>query len=749
MEREVLFRDGQEAPVEDINNLQEWAHEALQHVVTDAITPENQYVGLTVTGRSATEIDIDPGRLYVGETGTVYASPTAKTLSLFSMQPVQDQKWIAVTVFGNEESTNTQPRAFLINAETGQTEDRQVAMEKRRSIQIHLAQGLESPTPEKPAAPTGYTAIAYVRLNSSGIQEVVLTESFKLPNLQRLHAQVQSQQGWIDAAEPRIAHIQSDIAGLGEAVAARATLEQAIQFAMDLARIKERAEIPDDYVNYGADHFLNEDESNTAHGDYSARCDEGVRPPIVASDTVSLALSNPLDPEASVSASGHLFPKYSEVTRLRMETRKGELTINQYQYQTQNVIQKTMSRQRLQYGETRSYCTNSNFWANGVYDATTGIFRQNTGETWEVAAADRVRAAQNHQFLRLTQFWQTTYNESYWDTITVPHTVQGSTLAQTVLMAQTGWLSSLELYFTNVDAAGGMTLMLVEANRGQPDLNAAVAKVDLAANALNTGWCKITMPTPVFVESGRRYAVVLVTGAQHRVGYTEGTEYTQGVLLYAQDGAYFNEAADRDLMLRLNFCRFSTPRAVVSLLPLQLAGGIADIDMLHEAVVPDGCELHFEYQVAGIWYPIAAQTAQHLATLPALLPLRAVFVGTTDIQPCLRLTDSQVVVSRQGTAFVHVSTTRTLGTASNEVRVRLLLEDYDPVYHTVDCQLIVGGSPDTADSTKTEIVDLRSRWIEYVFTVSAITAYDIKITGSTTDWRKPFHVAERYDIALA
>lgn len=748
MERQVIYRDRQELSPNDLNNTQLWSDEAQSHLISDAITPEKQYTGFTVTSRSATEIDVAPGRLYTGNTGEVFALSTVQTISLFAMLPLSDSKWLGVSTFGQPENTDIQPRDFLIDLETGQTQPEAVAMERRRIAQVHIAQGLESPTPEKPEPPTGYTLIAHVRLNPSGIQEVILASVFKLPNLHGVNQQVQVHEGWIRAAEPRIAHIQSDIAGLGEAVAARATIELAVQMAMEIARVKERLEIPDDYVNFGADHFLDDDESDTGHGSYSARAEEGIRPPIVASDTVSLSLLNPVDPEAMTSATGFLLPKYTEVTRLRMETRKGELTINQYQYQTQNVIQKTMSRQRVQYGETRTYCTNSGFWRNGVYDATTGIFRQNTGEAWTVAPEDRARAGQEHQFLRVTQYWLTTYNETYWDTVTVPHTVQGSILGQTLLMAQTGWLSSLELYFTNVDAAGGLTLMLVDASRGQPDMNNVIAKVDLASNALNTGWCKITMPTPVFVESGRRYAAVLVSGAQHRVGYTEGTEYTQGVLLYAQDGAYFNEASDRDLMLRLNFCRFSTPRAIIQLQPLQLAGGIADIDMLHQAVVPDGCEMIFEYQVAGIWYPIAARTAENLASLPALLPLRIVFIGTTDLQPIIRLTDSQVIVSRQGTSFTHISTTRTLGASSTEVRVRLLFEYFDPTYHTVNCQLLIGGGTESSDSTKVEIVDPGSRWIEYVFLIPATTSYKMKITGSTSDWRKPFHVAERYDIAL-
>lgn len=748
MEREVIYRDRQELTAEDNNNSQAWGAEAQNHLVTDAITPEKQFVGLTVTQRSATEIEVATGRLYTGPDGKVFALTSAKVISVFAHLPVQDERWLAVSVYGQEEETDVQPRDFLVDLETGQTEPDNVAMERRRVVVTHIATGLESPTPEKPEPPTGYTLIGYVRMNDSGIQEIALPEAFKLPNLHKVEQRVKTVEGWQLAAEPRIASIMSDIAGLGDAMARKATIEQALQLALDMANVKERLEIPDDYKFYGSDHFLSDDESDTDAVGYDARLDEGVRPPLAATDTVSLALLNPVDPAAKVSADGLLLPAYTETARLRMETQEGDITINQYQYQDTQAVQRTVSRQRIQYGVSRTVCVNSSFWNSGRYDATSGIFRVD-GEAWEVHPDDRANAALHRGQIRLREFWFSTYTESYWDHITTTHTVQGSILAQTVLMAQTGWMTSIELYFTHVDPAGGMTLLITDASLGQPDLNKAIARVTLAANALNSGWCKISLPTPTFVEAGKRYAIVLVTGSQHKVGYTKGTEYTQGVLLYAQDNDYFNQAADRDLMIRLNFARFSTPRAQIQMQPLQLAGGIADLDMIYDAITPDGTALQWEYQVAGNWYPIASNTAENLDTLPALLPIRAVFIGTTDLMPTLRLTGSQIIVGRPGTAFTHFSTTRNLSTASDDIRVRLLLENFDDTYHTVDCDLIIGGSPVNATSSKDEIVDTKSFWREYTFSLGSTTsAYEIKITGSTNDWRKAWHVAERYDLAL-
>ena len=751
MEKQVIYRDRQELQAADLNNTQTWADEADRHLVTDAITPERQFVGLTVSARSATEIDVAPGRLYDGPSGKVYAIESTQTHSVFAMLPLQDSKWLAVSAFGQEDETDIQPRDFLIDLQTREVEPQAVAMQRRRVATIHIAQGLESPTPERPEPPTGYTLLAHVRLTPTGIQEVVLATSRKLPNLYAVDQRLRAAEGWITSAEPRIAHIMTDIAGVSREVAQRATIDQAIQLALDMARVKERLEIPDDYKFYGADHFLDDRESDLTFAGYSARAYEGIRPPVVAHDTSALALLNPLDPAARVASTQLLLPAYEEVCRLRMETRAGEITINQYQYQTTQMVQRTVSRERVRYGETYTACTNTGFWRQGTYDPITGIYRRN-GETWQIDPAYRQNMIAQSGTVRGTRIWIDTYQETYWEAVTQTHTVQGSILAQTVLMAQTGWITSLELFFTSVDASGGLTLLLTDAPQGQPDMQRVISRTVLNASALTGGWCRIALAEPVLVESGRRYAIVLVSGAAHRVGFTNGTEYTQGLLMYAQDGQFFNEAADRDLMLRLNFARFSNPRTIIQMQPLQLAGGIADIDLLYDGVTPAGCQLIWEYQTGGIWRPIINGPEPQFGGA-AILPLRAVFVGTQDLMPAVRLgsAGSQVRVARTGTSFVHFSTPRTLSTASSDIRVRLLLEDFNPdapANHTVGCQLIIGGNAVNPASQRDEIVDGRSRWREYRFTPAATTSYRIRIEGAGVTAQNPWHVAERYDLAL-
>ncbi len=749
MEKQVIYRDRQHLEHTDLNNTQNWAHAAQEHLVVDAITPEKQFIGLAVTAASATEIQVAAGRLYDGTTGAVYALAEAQTQSLFANLPLSDEKWLAISAIGDEEDVNLEPRDFLVDLATREVEPQVVAMERRRVVVINIASGLESTTPEKPNAPTGYTLLAHIRLNPQGIQQIVLQTAARLPNLHAVNQRLITAEGWITSADPRLATLTSDIAGIQADLTTRATASQAIQLGLDMARVKERMEIPDSYVFYGGDHFLTMDETDGQASGYSALVEEGVRFPSAATATDELALLNPLDPAVTASADGFVLPAYTELRRLGLETRTGEQTINQYQYSTFSFQQKEMTRTRVRYGATRTVCSNSAWWQSGRYDPATGIFRRGD-ETWEVDPADRLGASQGRGSIRLTQFWTDTWQEPYWDIVVTEHQVAGSMLAQTLLMQQTGWMTSVEIYLTGVAADGALNLLWTEAKLGQPDLTAVIAKATVNANALTTGWYKITFSRPVFVESGKRYALALVTGGAHKVGITAGTSYTQGLLMYSHDGAYFSDANDTDLMLRLNFARFAAPRAVAQMESLQLTGGIHDVDLLFEGYTPAGCQLYFEYQVGGVWYPMVAGSPPQFGTAPALVPLRAVFVGTLDLMPSLRLTDSVATVKRFGTAFEHWSTARTLGSGSTDIRVRVLVENWDAGHHALTIKIKSAEVEETADSTVVQVVDADAgvRWVEARFSPISTQSYTIKLAGSTTDAFNAFHIAERYDLAL-
>jgi len=263
---------------------------------------------------------------------------------------------------------------------------------------------------------------------------------------------------------------------------------------------------------------------------------------------------------------------------------------------------------------------------------------------------------------------------------------------------------------------------------------------------------------PVYVTKGRRYATVLITQGAHVVAYVQGNKYAQGQLFYSGDGgAWFMGDATRDLSMVVYYAQFRATRAEVQIEPFQLENGIADIDIIAESFIPDGTQLVWQVQVNGVWRSLNTSDTNALTGLPALLPARVVFVGTTDLMPCLTFgAASTVTTSRCRTDFKHVSTARTMpvGVTVDDVEVRLRLEGWNPARHTCDCKLLTGAgfaTPLAASSYEdrpTEDPNAIER--RFFFEPSpAIDAYKIKIEGTTDNALVTFHVAERIDLARA
>lgn len=746
MERKVYFRDRQELQSADLGNIQEFSDQTFQHVITDALTGERQIVGLTVTAKSATEVEVSIGRLWDGTTGKIYRNDEAVTISIFSYLPVSDKKYLAVSIYGQEATTDIQPRDFLIDLQTGQTEPQAVAMETARSVVTQITAGLESSDPQKPAAPTGYTVIAYVKLNSSGIDSIELADNARLRSLFNVNSRLTVVENWKDLVDPRVATLASDVANLSKRIAGLAYIGTLKDVAADVARLKELENMPDTYASYGADHFLDEAESEVDNVAYYARVDEGIRFPWAGQTKQVLDLYNPF--ETSVQKfTGFILPDYNETVRLATSGYAGNLSISQYQYQTHTVKQGIMSRTRFRYGPTRRVCTNSRWWTTGNYDPITKIFTRD-GETFVVEANG---GTPNHYWLRVTQFWTDRTDEPYWYVDVTTTSISGSQIAQTFLNSQNGWLTKLGLYFESLDNNGIVYVHLCETANGLPVLSKCIGTAQVAAADLNAYPAETVFEftQPVFLAAGKRYALVVTTAGDHHVVIVSGTEYTQGTLFYSMDGAYYQGDYTKDLMMRFYYAAFKNPRTVVELTPLSLSGGIADLDLIAESIVPDATELTFEYQKSGVWYPINDATADQLLGLPAMVSMRAVFIGSQDLMPGLNLAGSELKGNRPALTFTHYSEMQTLGAASEAIEVQALLEGWDNALHTCTIKILPdGGTLTDPVSTADTVIDAESIRRKASFTFSpGITDFQIVISGTSSTALDIFHVAERIHIA--
>ncbi|MEI2387475.1 hypothetical protein [Breoghania sp. JC706] len=741
-DRQVIINDYQEVPASDFMAMQDYARDGVDALVKYTIHDGQAYAGFTVTGSGTFEVTIQPG-IYVSA-GKMFAARAAATRDLVEYQPVANKVAVAIVVWGSTVDQSPEYRDFVVNLETEETEARQVNLERARIANLGTIGGVESGDPQYPTIPLDRIAVAYVILSPTGIEEIITNTDNDLASSRRNDQRLDVIEDWKALAEPRISTIATDVANLSNAQTGRVTMEDLFSVTADVARLKEAAGLPDDYADYGADHYLDEDESATDDVEFLAKVEEGVRFAPENKNTTELALFSSINAQVTLT-NGLLLPKFTSELRVSVDGYVGEQSITQYTQTSYEVVQKTMSRERIRWGQVYNYCTNSAWWRSGNYDPVTNIFTRN-GETFQVLSGNTSR---NHQSIRLQQFWVDTYEDPYWEVVTDTYTLNGAQVAQTFLNSQAGWLTGVDLYFTRRGTSGNVHLTLCELTpSGTPDLSNAIQQVTVDFLDLKQYPTATTVAfTPTYLTAGKRYAAVLTTQGDHYIGMADGGDYLAGTFFYSTDGAYYAGDITKDMMFGLRFAKFATSRVAVDLQPLNLNGGIAGIDLLSSMVVPDACDLTFQVQLNTGWVPVSEISTNALVGLPPLLPLQAIFQGTPDLHAGVFLAGSQVTVERPRTEFKHISTDRILASASDTIRIAWELGNWNAAHHAFAAVIRAGGSdvaPDVVEDSP--LPDNRLRRVMTWSLAAPISTFQIVASGTTTTALDVFHIEERVDI---
>jgi hypothetical protein len=134
------------------------------------------------------------------------------------------------------------------------------------------------------------------------------------------------------------------------------------------------------------------------------------------------------------------------------------------------------------------------------------------------------------------------------------------------------------------------------------------------------------------------------------------------------------------------------------------------------------------------------------------VPLRAVFTGTPDTMPAVRLTGSRVIVSRPKTALTWVSQIRTLPAASASIRVMARLEHFDAAHNTAVGKIRTGAGHNTvvhASSVLDVLTDDGAIERTWVFNLGAgVTSFRKQFEATTDSVHRPFHFGWAKDFAL-
>lgn len=721
MEKQVIFRDRQELQSADLNAIGQHAGDAIAHLVLDAVSGALKFTGGAVSAKSATEVDVAALRFYNG--GKVYASEQTETLNLFQYLPLVAKKCVAVVVWGEVIDTDVQPRDFLVDLTTGATEPQAVAMAKLWKANVNLQPGNESVDPQPPVLQTGTLAIALVYLTPGGVERIELQDASRLPTLQGHEQRLFEHEAWRTQAEPRISSIATDLAGLAKKTMSLVGRDTVVELANDVARLKAKVNLPTAYASYESDYYGNTDKSDAAGVGYSAAVRNGLLFPTAGQASVGLALFNPYDAGIKRSAEDLVLPAYTDRARIQTSGYSGDISASQYQVQSQTIREYTATVWDYTYGWNYNYY---NGWWNSWY-------WNYYGYNWGWYGYYGYRVARQ---------------ETRYELQTVTTSYNGAIIGQTFLVSNAMWLTKVGLQFTQIGASGDVMVAVCETEGGKPDLLKTLTRVTVARSDLKKYPEETAIPVPpVLLEAGKRYALVLITQGDHRLATVSGNDYTQGTLFFGTDGDYFTGDLTKDLMFCLYAAQFAQPRVEVVLQSVSLAGGISDINIAAPQIVPDGCELRYEIQVGGKWYPLG-DAAMRLSTLPDIVPLRLVLLGTSDLAPAFRLAPNAITGSRAATSLAHWSKLRTLAAPSSSITVQVVVAQWDAAHHTLSCEIKSGATTYTPAATVVrDEPDGQAKRITFTFTPPAISTYAIKLTGARSAASAPFVVVERTDVA--
>ena len=737
---------------EDINNLQTYVQDSLDHVVFDAIMIDPRFTGF-VTGKSAPiEVTVQPGRYY--REGRVYAKHDTQQFNFVANLPITGKRIAVISVWGREIQTDPTPRNVLIAASSTPTnpvyQPQILEKTQMREAVLGVTFSSEAPDPSVPVIEASMLPVAKVLLNNTGVEAVEMYLDNILLNLAEFDGSLDSFLLFQKYAAQRLDSLTSDVAGIWNELRkiGRGDKELLARMLARVAILESNSGIPSLAADSSADFFLDPHHSDITNALSDCIVSEGVRFAHDGQNVTPVALFNPIDPNVTLN-NGMIFPAYEAHQRFVTGTMTGQQLISAYQYNTQHLEEKTVSRTRIRWGGSMSVCTNSAFWQSGHYDAVSQTFTRN-GETFRVEILQYHQGRQDYFTSRLTQFWIDTWEEPYWDLIINKHTIQGASLAESFYVGQDYWLSGVSLQFVTLDATNPVSIVLCECeDTGEPNVKKSLAHTTLTRANLTVGKTRFNFAKPVFMSAGKRYAVWITSPGNHEVATCPGTSFNEG-MYFGVTGGYPVPDPSRHIVIDFYSCRFKSNTSYIDLQGLQLVGGITDIDILTGAVVPAAAKMTFQVQASGVWLSLDAVTAGMLnagGSLPPLLPFRVVFSGTHDCMPAIDTTTSQVTVSRPKKSWNHIwpAQPRTPPAPSDEIRCMIRYESYDANHHTVGAKL--------ADTANIGAAIAPTSWTDsvpepgvlertYVWNTAApIPSYKIVTEGRTDTVLATFHIA--------
>jgi hypothetical protein len=761
MENKVIFRDNQEVQSADFINQQDWAQEALDHVILDTIEDGQAYSGFRITKKAQTVVSFTPGRLYNG--GAVYARDENVDIDLFNALPIVTQRRVAIVAWGQALNEDNQPRDFLVDAATGRTQPQTVPMQNTRHCELSPVNGVEAPDPSYPTTDINVTVVAYALLDPTGVIAIEQFPDTQVENLRGVSDRTELLESWRGVIGALVDTLKTDIGNLAARLSNFVLFTDFQKLADKVSALWEKAFNPGTYIFYGQDYFLDSAGSATTASGYDCRIEEGLRFAPNGQVTTQLGLLNPNDQSISLNG-GFAIPAYTSVLRIDAPGYDFEERFLQWVFRHPYAARRLFRiRRRHRCGRLWLPCPDAQvWWYQAQRDPTTRIlsFAAEVWETveWGIIAQHNEGGCDwpRHRWTRGIYHWVDEVVERYWSKVNVGYSLSGQHLSQCFFNSQDGWLTQIGLHFTRLAAAGDVIVLVCQTNLGCPADDRIICRVDVSRAQLKAGApssghglpglveTQIPIP-PTFLEAGQTYSIVVLCPWDHyHAMCANAMQVLQGNFFHSGDDGHVFDTRGRLMKIRLYYAKFAATRVEVPLQPLQLAGGITSVEVLAEHIIPPACEVDFEVQIAGVWSAFAeGENSPDFSTNPALLPFRMVMRGTPDLMPGVSIAPSEVYLATHKNTFRHISSEILLGTPTTHVKVLIQMDGFVAANHTCSCHLTdTGGADEAADVVGDVTLPSGSIQRTFTFNTASISKFQVVVDGTTNGSGDLFHVSQ-------
>lgn len=736
MHTRVLFRYSQDFQGKDWADLQKGLSNSLRYLAHDGFASGWYYSGLKTVKNSDTSVQTRSGRLWAA--GRIYPrtySDGFTVLELSSYLPVEGMRKLALVIWGREIETREEQRYFVVDVNQRQVDLQSVPMVLEREGVVEIVPGNSASSPLLPAIPDGTLHFCTVTLSPSGIVDIQMITENEMPSNASDREWLDQFNRWRLRIQAQLEALTSEAMALKDAIRELGKLTELRDMAFDVARLRTIASLPSTYRRpYDADEFRDESRSATSASGYDARIYYGLLFPTAAGKTETLALLSPGDSAIAVQG-GLLLPAYEHQLRFRLaESVDGDMGFS-VEVTTTTTTQVEITTWTHINGWSYNQYTN---WFNGAYPYHRDDFQN-------------PRTSPPSYIYIWNKAWTNNWVlEPLVHTIAIAaeQEISGAMLAQTFMSPSSMWLTQVGVRLSQVGPSSSIGVSIHDVDEtGRPIADTVQGLAEISHSNLSaSGESIASFHRPIYLEGGKRYAVLLATQGSHRVA-TTSQRYSEGnVFAIASSGLAVADIT-KDLALSFYAAQFERPSTGVQLQPISLAGGIQDLAAELKALIPKGVGLELQYQLGGAWYRMDEPFDPD--PLPSMLPLRLKFVGTTDLQAAIELAGSEITVSRSKIQMVHISQMRSLSGPSSDVLVNVLSYRFDDEFHSLSAALLSGG--DTIAATVVTIREWEDGTTQHLFEFdlgSPIEEYQIRLTAGRSNLGvAPFTIVARQDVA--